>query len=56
MYFSQPVIVPSNYSSIDNQVLDIAIIPSGLVALSRLYYTWYITDFTNNYMHIQLHF
>ncbi len=56
IYFSEKMIRPSNITSIDGEVLQVDLIPSGAVDLKYLRFTWKVTQFTADYFTIQLVF
>lgn len=43
IYFSEKMIRPSNITSIDGEVLQVDLIPSGAVDLKYLSFTWKVT-------------
>jgi len=43
IYFSEKMIRPSNITSIDSEVLQVDLIPSGAVDLKYLRFTWEVT-------------
>ena len=56
IYFSEPLNIPGNYTNMDNNTLDIILIPG--IAIEKKYkkFTFNVTHFTENYFVITLKF
>ena len=45
--FSEPVIIPSNYTNFNDDIIDLKLLVGADSDPSKLKYTWQITDFTD---------
>ena len=54
--FNKALFVPLNYSTFNESVLDIVLVPGQGQDPLKTKFTWKITDFTENGMNIQLTF